>query len=537
MVSRTALGLAALGTAAALALAACSPPAAPTAGQPTDGIVLADAADLGGYNPVAGYGELGVSPRYDGLLTLHSDNPDTLPTFKPALATALPTHNDDFTVWEVPLRTGVTFHDGSTFDAADVVATYEAVLDPASASEIASAFDMVNRVTTSTTATGESVTFTLNYPYADFPARMLLAIAPSEKLTGGPASESSLNREPVGTGPFTLAELSADKAVFTANADYWNGAPKVASLTTVHVPDDNTRAMRVKAGEFDGTSIPPALASAFTNAQGYTVVSARSADWRGVSLPADSTFTRDARVRIALNHAVNRQAMLDTVLVGRGTLAYTPVSPVYGDAFDPNATFSFDQARARQLLDEAGWVPGPDGVRSKGADRASFPLAYNPSDTVRRDLAAAFAADLKQIGVEVKLEALGWDKIEPRIGSLGVLLGGGDEPYSNATQVHAALHTPMAGTAGWDNPGRFGTPAMDAALDRARKTADGPTRAALYREVQTHYLTEPSYVFLVFVDHTYVARDSGWQRGPLTIEPHALGVSWGPWWNLASWTR
>ncbi len=534
MVSRPTLALAGLLTAAALALSACTAPSVPPAAAATqDGIVLADGSDLGGYNPINGYGELGVSPLYDGLLALHSTNPDALPTFAPALATALPTHNADFTEWTVPLRSGVTFHDGTPFDAADVIATYEAVLDPASASEIASAFEMISTVT----ATGDRVTFTLKYPYADFPARLLLAIAPSEKLTGGPASESSLNREPIGTGPYQLTELTADKAVFTANADYWGGAPQVASLTTVHLPDDNTRALRVKAGEFDGTSIPPTLASAFTDAPGFRVVSAKSADWRGVSLPADSAFTRDPQVRIALNLAVDRQAMLDTVLMGHGTLAHTPVSAVYGEVFDPSAVFAHDPDGAKALLDRAGWTPGADGVRAKGGERAAFTVAYNPSDTVRRDLATAFAADLKAIGVEVTLEALGWDKIEPRIGDLGILLGGGDKPYSIDTQVHAALHTPMAGTSVWDNPGRFGTPALDAALNQARRTADGPTRTALYRAVQAEYLTDPSYVMLVFVDHTYVVRDGGWQRGPLTIEPHAHGVAWGPWWNLAAWTR
>lgn len=541
MLTRSTRALAALVAAGALIVSGCSAPVPPGssgvqgAAGTEAGVVLADGSDLGGYNPINGYGELGVSPLYDGLLALDSTDANAMPSFRPALATALPTHNDDFTVWEVPLRTGVTFHDGSTFDAADVIATYEAVLDPAGASEIASAFEMINRVTAS--ATGDSVTFTLNYSYADFPARLLLAIAPSEKLTRGPASESSLNREPIGTGPYRLTELTAERAVFTANADYWNGAPQVPTLTTVHLPDDNSRAMRTKAGEFDGTSIPPTLASAFANSPGFSVVSAQSADWRGVSLPADSTFTQDPQVRIALNLAVDRQAMVTTVLAGHGTVAHTPVSAAYTDMFDPSATFAHDPDLARQLLDRAGWIPGSDGVRTRGSERAAFTVAYNPSDTLRRDLATAFAADLKRIGVEVKLEGLGWDRIEPRVHHLGILLGGGDKPYSIDTQVHAVLHTPMAGTSVWDNPGQFGTPAMDAALDQARRTADGPTRAALYRQVQQDYLTDPSYVMLVFLEHTYVVRDSGWQRGPLTIEPHAHGVAWGPWWNLASWTR
>lgn len=524
--------------ATALTVTGCAMPSTPDpSSAPQREIVLADAYDLGQYNPVSGYGELGVSPLYDGLMRLESSGPDTLPTFAPALASADPSPNADFTEWTVPLRSGVTFHDGSEFDAADVVATYTAVLDPASASQIASSFAMIDRVTASRSDAGESVTFTLKYPYTDFPARLLLAIAPSEKLPGGPTSESSLNREPIGTGPYRLTELSADRAVFTANDDYWRGRPQVEKLTTVHVADDNTRALRVSAGEFDGTIIPPTLAETFASRPGFSVEAAHSADWRGVSFPATSPFTADPQVRRALNHAVDRQAMVDTVLAGYGTPAHTPVSAVYDDYFDPNATFAYDPDRARSMLAAAGWTPGAGGILANGGDRASFTLAYDPTDSVRRDLATAFAADLGRVGVEVKLEAVGWDRLESRIGDIGILLGGGDKPYSLDTQLHATLHSPMPGTAIWDNPGRHGTPARDAALDAARRTADKAARTTLYRQVQAAYIDDPSYVFLAFLQHTYATRDTGWQRGPLTVEPHAHGVDWGPWWDLASWQR
>ncbi|WP_432557382.1 ABC transporter substrate-binding protein [Granulicoccus sp. GXG6511] len=540
MISPRVRHLAAAATTGLLLTACAAQPAAPSSagnGAASTEIILADAYDLGGYNPIAGYGELGVSPLYDGLMRLDSTDDRALPSFAPALASAYPTPNADFTEWTVPLRRGVVFHDGTTFDAADVVATYSAVLDPASASEIGSAFAMLDTVTATRTDDNETVTFRLKYPYADFPARMLLAIAPSEKLTGGPASESSLNTEPIGTGPYRLTELTADRAVFTAFDEHWAGPPQVTKLTTVHLPDDNARAMRVKAGEFDGTIIPPALARTFEAQPGFRVEAANSADWRGVSLPADVAFTADPQVRIALNLAVDRRAMVDTVLAGYGTPAHTPVSAVYGDSFDAEATFAHDPDRAEEILDAAGWVPGPDGVRAKGGDRAAFTVAFNPTDSVRRDLATAFAADLGRIGVEVSLEGLDWGRLEARVNDVGILLGGGDKPYSLDTQVYATLHTPVSGTSMWDNPGRFGTPARDAALDEARRTADDATRAELYRRVQADYLSDPSYVFLAFVQHTYVVRDSDWNRTPVTIEPHAHGVNWGPWWNLATWER
>lgn len=546
MFDKSARGLTVLTAVVALALSACSLPSAPgTTPQGQQGagantktsITLAEPQELGAYNPVAGHGELGVSPLYDGLLALAPTSPERLPGFAPALATALPTHNAELTQWSVPLRSGVSFHDGSSFDAADVVATYEAVLDPASASPIASAFEMIDQVTASGTGDQQRVTFRLKYPYADFPARMLLAIAPSEKLTGGPASESSLNREPVGTGPYRLSSLSADRAQFSANPDYWGGAPQVTSLTCVLLPDDNARALRVRSGEFDGTVIPPTLAASFEGAKGYGVVAARTADWRGVSLPATSPLARDPRVRRAMNLAVDREAMLKTVLAGHGQPAHTPVSSVHGEAFAPEAVFPHDPDAARDLLAQAGWRPGEDGILTKDGDRASFPLAYTPTDTVRRDLATAFAADMKRIGVQVELQALDWDKIQPRIDDVGILLGGGDKPYSIDTQVYAALHTPVAGTSIYDNPGRLGNERIDTALDKARRTADPAERNALYRTVQQEYLKDPAYIMLVFTDHTYAVRDDDWQRGALTVEPHAHGVTWGPWWRIAEWRR
>ena len=102
----------------------------------SDRIVLAESQELGGYNPVAGYGELGVSPLYDGLLRPASDTDTTLPDLVPALAVATPAPLGE-RQWRVQLRPGVTFSDGSLLDSADVVATYEAAVNPLVASEIA----------------------------------------------------------------------------------------------------------------------------------------------------------------------------------------------------------------------------------------------------------------------------------------------------------------------------------------------------------------------------------------------------------------
>ncbi|MPV49688.1 ABC transporter substrate-binding protein [Pseudactinotalea sp. HY160] len=533
----------AAGAFAALSLAACTggPATGSGAGSGAGGedpgaagetLVLGDPQPLGGYNPINGYGELGVSPLYDGLLRPQSSTDGALPALVPALAAADPVGNADSTRWEVDLREGVTFSDGSAFDAADVVATYEAVSDPASASAVAAAYDVIGSVTA---LDRHRVRFDLTHPYSAFPVLLLLGIAPSEALTGGPAVDSALNRAPIGTGPYVLADLSADQAVFEAREDYWRGEPEVSRFVVAHLPDDNARAQRMRAGGLDGTVLPPRLAATFEGVDGVQVVSARSADWRGVSLPATNPFTADEAARIAMNLGADRAGLIADVLAGRGRPAHTPAAAVYGDAFDPAATFAYDPDRARTMLDEAGWLPGPDGIRERGDDRAEFTLMYPASDSLRRDVATAFAADMAALGIRVELEGASWDRMDARLPDVAILFGGGDKPYDLDTQLYGVLHSRGPETAPYDNPAGLTIPGVDAALDRARRSLEEGERAEAYRAAQAAYIDHPTHVLLTFLDHTYVIADDDWDRGPLVLEPHSHGVTWGPWWNMAGW--
>ncbi|NMM82929.1 transporter [Rhodococcus sp. SRB_17] len=516
----------------ALLVASCSSPSAPSG----DGLVLADGYELGGYNPVAGFGSAGEAKMYDGLVRLTGGA--GMPGFEPALAAKVPTANADATIWTVELRDGVTFSDGSTFNAADVAATYKAILDPASASEAKSSFDMISDVVA---VDERTVEFRLAYSYAPLLTKMLIGIVPSESVaTPGLAAESTLNTQPIGTGPYTLVDLSPDRAVFAANKNYWGGEPRIKKLTLLYVPDDNTRAQRMVSGEIDGTNLPPLLANTFANRDGMSVTAHQSADWRGVSLPTNNPVVGDKAMRLALNLAADRQSMIDNVLAGHGRVAATPIPEVYGSSYNPNATFAYDPDRAEQILTDAGWIEGSDGIRSKSGQRAQFTIMYNSVDTVRRDLAQAFASDALGIGVEVDLEALSWDRIDPRINLDSTLLGGGDEPFDPDTQAYNALDSkyiaPGVGSI-YSNPSDYSNPVVDAGLDVGRRSLDPAIRDAAYRDVQQAYVDDPGYVYLVFLDHTYVSKDSDWKMSGPVLEPHAHGATWGPWWSLQSWTQ
>ncbi|MEV0730100.1 ABC transporter substrate-binding protein [Polymorphospora sp. NPDC050346] len=527
-------GLTALGL---LAAAGCGNPDAPDGAGAATGIVLADAYEDSTLNPVAGYSETGYSKIYDGLVRPAPYQAGVLPAIEPALAAQLPEPSADAREWTVNLRTGVTFHDGSTFDADDVVATYRAVLDPVSGSPLAGSFEMLQAVDKVDATT---VRFTLKYPYAPFDRRLMLGIVPAESVaTPGPADASPLNEKPIGTGAYKLESWrKGSEMVLTANPDHWGGEPAVKKLTVVIAADDNTRTQRTGAGEFDGAWLPPKLAATFADRDGFSVVAHPSADFRAVSLPTAHPVTGDPAIRLALNHAVDRQAMVDNILAGYGKPAYTPIPDSLGTFHNPQATFAFDQARAGQILDAAGWVPGSDGIRVKDGQRAAFTLMYFPSETLRRDLSLAFTSDAKKIGIEVNLEGVDRPQFRPRIPQDAGLLGGGDNPYDPDTQVYATLHSSYAqydANNPFRNPGAYRNEAVDAALDAGRRSVDPAERTRAYQDMQAELIKAPSNVMLAYLDHTYVMKDGDWTGTRPVLEPHSHGVSWGPWWNLRDW--
>lgn len=520
-----------------IALAACGGGSAGGNGAPAGQISLLTAAMPETLNPLAGFANTGKGTVNEGLLTLEG-GADALPELVPNLAAAAPEISPDARTWTITIRPDVTFSDGSALDAQDVVATYRAIADERSASPIAG--DLVNLAAVDA-VDDTTVRFTLTEPQVSFRTLLLIGIAPSESIRPGQkVEESVLNQHPVGTGPYRVASFSPERLVLVPNARYRGPAPEVKKVVYVLAADDNTRAQRMTAGEFDGTVLPPRLAETFVGRDDFDVVAAKTADWRGLSLPPDNPFTADPAARMALNLGIDRQAIIDGVLEGRGRAASGFVPAEYGRFHNPDAIFRYDQDRANQVLDDAGWVRGKDGIRARDGHRAAFTLMYRPTDLVRRDLSAAFASEVLELGVDVTIQGVDFAQAEPRIATDSILVGGGDTPYDVDSQVYKMLHSsyPSAGSF-YENPSHFADRRMDAALHRGRTSLDDAARVAAYREAQELYAGSPSMVVIAFIDHMYVQRKSvaaAWNGTPTMLEPHEHGTAWGPWVDIDQWT-
>jgi peptide/nickel transport system substrate-binding protein len=471
-------------------------------------ITLADAAEPSTLNPVQGFAPYGGSRMYDGLVGYGADR-----ALRPVLATGMPVVSADGRSWTVQLHERVKFADGSPLTAADVVAEYNAVLDPAAKSPLRPDFDMLAGVVAVDDLT---VRFDLAFPFPTFPTRLVLGIIPR--------TASPTDPRPPGTGAYAVTAWDKGKQlVLGLNKHYYGVTPKVVKVTVAFVPDDTTRADRMRNGDFDGIELPPEQAVAAAKLDGVKVITEDSADYRAVALPLSNPVTGDRAVRLALNFAVDRKELIGSALGGKGTPAYTPMPDSLPEFVDPQATYRFDRTAAGRILDQAGWVAGADGIRAKAGVRAAFTVGYPAGDLERKAIAQAFAGQLRAVGFDVTAAQ--------DAGPDAARIVSGGNPFDPDLAVRSVLRT-----GGADNPTGYSDPAVDAALDAAHKATDPAARATAFRAAQRAYLGDPGLVTLAFVTHTYAVHDN-WAGSVAIIEPAAHGpLAWGPWWNLETWT-
>ncbi|MEV7085832.1 ABC transporter substrate-binding protein [Streptomyces sp. NPDC093085] len=516
---------AAVAAAVVSSVAACSAPGGGSGGGTSgDSAVIGVASEPDTLSPLLGYGKDGNSKIFDGLLARDADL-----KLIPALAKALPEVGDDGLTYTYTLREGVEFSDGEPLTSADVLFTYETVLDAKTNNTARSELDAIKEVR----ADGDDkVVFTLKYPYSPFASRTVLPVVPEHVAGDQDPNTGSFNTEPIGTGPYVLSAWSkGEKLTFKANPDYWGGAPEVKTLTMAIIEDDDVRATRLRSGDLDGAVLPPNLAATFKNDADRKTYDAESRDFRAVTLPTGNKVTGDQAIRQALDVAVDREAMVDKILDGAGHPAYGPL-PVDDPWFAKGIEREQSLARARQILEQAGWQTGEGGIRAKDGRRAAFTLLYPSGDKVRQDHALAYASDAKKAGIEVKAESATWEVIEPRMKDDAVLAGGGSTGDPDFG-LYTLLHSSLAGN-GFNNMGHYDNPAVDEALGTGRRSQDEATRKTAYDMVQRELVKNPGTTFLTHIDHLYVLADR-WTGLTTQLEPHEHGFASGPWWNLEDW--
>ncbi len=384
--------------------------------------------------------------------------------FKNDLATSYECSDDGLT-WAFAIRDDVKFTDGEPLTAADVAFTLKGIM-----SSEASECDL-SMVSSVEAPDDTTVRLRLSKPFnAILYTLAVIGIVPEH------AYGSDYGENPIGSGRYMLERWDkGQQVILTANPDYYGDAPKMQRVVVVFKEEDASLAS-AKASEADVAYTSATFAA--NQPKGFDLLNCASVDSRGISLPTvaagapatrsngvdyetGNDVTSDIAMRRAINYGVDRTSLIDHVLSGYGEAAYSVCDgmPWANEAMRCET----DVAKAKSILDDAGWTPSSDGIREKDGTRASVTLYYAAGDTVRQAIATEFAEQMKDLGIEVNLKGASWDDIYLRQFSDLVLWGwGSNSPielynltysagvgnyasYKNATvdaHIDAALATP-----------------------------------------------------------------------------------------------
>ena len=460
-----------------------------------------------GFDPVYGWGagEHMHEPLIQSTLTV--TNTDL--TIGYDLATGY-TVSDDGLTWTVTLRDDVSFTDGEPLTAEDVAFTYNTVKESSSVTDLT----MLDRAE----ATGDTtVVFHMNTPFSVWPYTMAyVGIVPEH------AYDETYGEHPIGSGRYILKQWDkGQQIILEANPDYYGQKPEMERVTILFLEED-AAFLAVQAGQVDLAYTSATYAD--QQPEGYALFRCETADNRGVNLPVTGNpVTSDVSVRRAINIGIDRQEMIDNVLNGYGTPAYSVCDKM--PWYNPASEVAYDPEGAARLLEDAGWTLGADGVREKDGVKAEPNIPYSSSDSVRQALAADLANQLGELGFAVTIEGVGWDTAYDRALTEPLVWGWGAH---TPMELYNIYHTDTA--AGTARYSPYANEKVDGYMDQALQCTDLEESYTLWQKAQwdgTTGVTQEGdipWVWLVNVDHLYWVKD-GLQVAQQKIHPHGHGWS------------
>jgi peptide/nickel transport system substrate-binding protein len=481
--------------------------------------------------PVTSEPEAGFDPAYGWGAGEHTHEPliqSTLTTTTADLKIGKDLATDysvseDGLVWTVKIRDDVSFTDGEPLTAKDVAFTYNHCRDESTVSD----FTMLKEAVAVDKTTVE---FHMDHPYSIWPYTMaVVGILPEH------AYDENYAQHPIGSGRYILKQWDkGQQVIFEANPTYYGEAPKMKKVTVLFMEEDSALAA-AQAGQVDVAHTAASYSE--QSIDGYELLAVQTVDNRGFNLPAaeetekegvtyGNAFTAEVEARRAINLGIDRDEMIQNVLNGYGTKAYSVCDkmPWYNEACE----VEYNPEKAVKLLEDAGWKAGADGIREKNGVRAAFTLMFSNGDSVRQALAEDTANQLKELGIEVKTEGVGWDVAYDRAQSEPLLWGWGAH---TPMELYNIYHTDSNGEGnGFARYSPYANETVDRYMDEALAAPTAEDSYELWKLAQwdgTTGITQEGnipWIWLCNIDHLYFVRD-GLKVAEQKIHPHGHGWS------------
>lgn len=403
--------------------------------------------------------------------------------------------------WTFKLRKGVTFQDGTPFNAKAVKFNFDRIMDPDLTVEQRSNIGPLDHTEVIDEYT---VKFVLSEPYGPF--LQALTTSPAQILSPAAVQKygEKIDDHPVGTGPYKFDSWTkGESIVIVRNDGYWGELHKISKVEFLIVPEPGTREMMLLAGDVDaGYQLPAPDVPALEENPDINLMSKPTTRMMYVYLHTQDGPTANKKVRQAMNYAVNKKAIIDKLLLGQGEPLDAPIPKgIFG--YHRAGYYEYNPSKAKKLLAEAGYSDG-------------FEIKFlHPTGRYMLDaqVAEAIQANLGEVGITVKLETMDWPSVIQKIVSpdfeinpdMEMLGWGVSVPDANMV-LYNLFHTKQQ-PPNIANTGFYENSKVDSLLAEARTEADPQKRKELYKEAIEIIWDDAPMIFLYVQNLVFGTRD------------------------------
>ncbi|MGO4333493.1 peptide ABC transporter substrate-binding protein [Labrys sp. KB_33_2] len=495
---RQALGLmAATGASALLMPALLGREEALAAGKdkPSGQMVISFSQEPTVFNPHLLHIEVDEGIHYSVFNPLFDVDPEG--KFTPSLAVEVPSVENggisaDGLSWKVKLRDGVKWHDGKPFTAEDVKFTLELMVDPNFRSWRRTGHEHVRDIKV---VSPTEITWRMEKAFAPYPSILASTFIVPKHILSEAADKNTapFNNAPVGTGPFKWSKrVAGDYIELAANEDYFGEGPYLERVVYKYIPDMTVMYTQFKTGDVDLVGLQWITADHYEEAktlEGKIVTVVPNGTIESVAFNMERPQFKDPAVRKALYHALDKKTIIEALYYGlpTPTESYMPQQSYYYNPDLPKQ--EYDPEKAKKVLDEAGWVPGADGIRAKDGVRLSFSNSTTAGNHLREQAQQFMQQSFKDVGVEMTISnlppAVMWgdywmmSKFDSVVVGLNFLTG----PDPDTSDYFMSTSSGAKGGNG-QNTWQYANPEVDRLLKEAGNLFVPEERRKLYFKIQ-----------------------------------------------------
>ncbi|WIB61289.1 ABC transporter substrate-binding protein [Curtobacterium sp. MCLR17_007] len=450
----------------------------------------------------------------------------------PSLATKWTT-SDDGTTLTFTLRDDVTFTDGTPFDASAVVANIEHVQDPATASS--TGYLALQSIDKATATDDHTVTLSLSRPDSALLESFSQPWVGMESPKALQRTQAANCESPVGTGPFRITDWKhGDRVTLVRNTKYWGTTePRLSGISWRFLPDSTSRYAALQSGQVDviDNAQPDQLKAASSKAAIRDLDAPRPGASNRLELNSGHGVFRDEAVRKAFIAGAQIDPGIRSLFLGTAKRSYSLLSSVEPFGYSDKSLFAYRPSTAKQLLDDAGWKVGSDGIRVKDGQQltVTFPVSTNQSVPAERSLFQQIQASEAEVGIKVQLEELDLSSWYAALAKnqYDVVSAPYTKVGADVLRIlyDSASITP-APSGYFANLAQLDDPEVDALLQRAAQTADRSARGDLYQQAQRRILESRTVLPLYDQQNHFLYRSSVHGIRTTAVSTPWFGTAW-----------